>query len=63
MKKIKNIFRDGNQRFKVITDKHSLNEVLIVAIEMSQFNTPNCLKSLQFSNPLCANISETLPNP
>ena len=24
MKKIKNIFRDGNQRFKVITDKHSL---------------------------------------
>jgi len=46
MKKIKNIFRDGNQRFKVITDKHSLNEVLVVAIEIGKFNSKGIIADM-----------------
>jgi transposase len=39
MEQIKNIFRDGNQRFKVITNDYSLNEVLVVPIEIGKFNS------------------------
>jgi len=46
MKKIKNIFRDGNQRFKVITGKHSLNEVLVVAIEIGKFNSKGTIADM-----------------
>ena len=39
MEKIKNIFRDGNQRFKVINNNYSLNEVLVIPIEIGKFNS------------------------
>lgn len=39
MEQIKNIFRDGNQRFKVITNNYSLDKVLIVPIEIGKFNS------------------------
>ena len=46
MKKIKNISRDGNKRFKVITDKYSLNKVLVVAIEISKFNSKGTIANM-----------------
>lgn len=39
MERVKNIFRDGNQRFKVINNNYSLNEILVVPIEIGKFNS------------------------
>lgn len=47
MKGIRNIFRDGNQRFKTIVDRHLLNEVLVVAIEVGKFNSKGIIADMR----------------
>lgn len=46
MGKVKNIFRDGNRRFKEITRQYSLTEVLVLAIEIGKFNSKGLIANM-----------------
>lgn len=46
MGKVKNIFRDGNQRFKNLVQQYPLTEVLVLALEIGKYNSKGLFSNM-----------------